>query len=329
MKTDNKRISRVCLIGGSGFVGRHLVSRLSKAGYQVRVLTRRSVRHRELRVLPGVEVVDCNAYNESALEKQFSDFLGPQGGAVINLVGILNQGRRPGRRFRDAHVALPQTIVNACLNTGVCRVLHMSALNADPEGPSKYLRSKGRGEAIMLGTQGLDVTVFRPSVIFGHDDAFFNRFARLLAMTPLVFPLACAGARFAPVFVEDVAAAFVAALDRPDSYGQSYELCGPRSYTLQQLVEYTARLSGHRRLIIGLGNTLSRLQGVLMEYLPGKPFSRDNYLSSTIDSVCSTPFPAGLGVSPQAIESIVPGYLGRRDPNSRFNRLRRHAARDS
>jgi len=293
----------------------------------VRVLTRHVARHRELRVLPGMEVVEANVYNEEQLEKHCRAL--PAGhSAVINLAGILNESRRPGSRFRDAHIALPQTLVEMCQATGVRRLLHMSALQADAQqGPSKYLRSKGEGEATVLAAKDLAVTVFRPAVIFGHDDQFFNRFARLLAMTPLVFPLACAGARFAPVYVEDVAEVFVHALNDPHTFGQSYDLCGPHSYTLRELVDYTAQLSGHRRRIIGLGKGLSWLQGLLMEHLPGQPFSRDNVLSTQVDSVCSGPFPRVFGITPQALETIVPSYLGQRDPNTRFSRLRRHAAR--
>ena len=328
MTLPYRKITHVCVLGGTGFVGRHLVAHLAHAGYRVRVLTTRSERHRELKILPGVELVEASIYNEGSLEKHFRQFLGEHG-AVINLVGILNESRRPGRRFRDAHIALPQTVVNACRKAGVRRLLHMSALKADAEsGPSKYLRTKGEGEAIVMGAQDLAATCFRPSVIFGHDDQFLNRFARLLALSPLVFPLACAQARFAPVYVEDVAEAMVRALQNPHTVGQCYELCGPRSYTLRELVAYTAQLGGRRKLIIGLGGALSWLQGLLMEYLPGQPFSRDNYLSTKVDSTCGAPFPALFGIQPRSLESVAPGYLGARDPNTRFNHLRRHAARD-
>lgn len=328
MASTYRKITHVCIIGGSGFVGHHIAAHLTKAGYRVRVLTRNSARHRELRVLPNLEVVEANVFNESVLESQFSQFLGDHG-AVINLVGILNQGRRPGRRFSDAHVALPQIIVEACQHTGVRRLLHMSALKADAHyGPSKYLRSKGEGETVVLGAEGLDATTFQPSVIFGNNDHFFNRFARLLALSPVFFPLACAEARFAPVFVEDVAEAFVRALPNPHIFGQSYALCGPRVYTLRELVAYTAQLTGRRRTIIGLGKPLSWLQGLLMEWLPTQPFSRDNYLSTLTDNVCDSPFPAVFNIKPKSVESIVPGYLGPHQRNARFDSLRRHAGRN-
>ena len=315
---------RVCLIGGTGFVGRHLAAQLSKAGYAVRVLTRRRERHRELLILPRVELIEANIYDPAELSRQFSDM-----DAVINLVGILNQRRRRGQRFKDAHVELPRRIVSACQNAGVKRLLHMSALKADAHnGPSRYLRSKGEGEAVVMNAAGLHTTCFRPSVIFGPDDQFFNRFARLLALSPGLFPLACANARFAPVYVEDVAAAFVSALDNPATFGQSYELCGPRPYTLYELVAYTARLCGHKRHILKLGPRLSWWQGFVLERLPGQPFSRDNYRSTRVNSLCKSHFPDVFGINPSSIEAIVPGYLGERDMNVRLSSLRRNAGRD-
>lgn len=331
MTIELHHITRVCVLGGTGFVGRALVRQLSRSGYPVRVLTRRAADHRALRVLPGVEIVETGLYNQAQLEAQFRDFFGapPQArhGAVINLVGILNTSRHPGKRFRDAHVALPQIIVNACQASGVHRLLHMSALHAGA-GSSDYLRSKGEGEAVVRGAGRLAVTVFRPSVIFGAEDTFFNRFARLLALSPLLMPLPSARARFAPIHVEDVVAAFMRALTDPRTVGKAYELCGPQTYTLHELVRYVAALTGRRRLILPLGHGLSWLCGAVMEWLPGKPYSRDNYRSSRIDSVCSAPPAPELGIRPAAIEAIVPGYLGRREPNNRYDHLRRHAARE-
>lgn len=188
--------------------------------------------------------------------------------------------------------------------------------------------TKGEGEALVLDAENLNVSCFRPSVIFGSDDQFFNRFARLLAMAPFIFPLACANARFAPVYVEDVAEAFVRALGNPATFGQSYELYGPKPYTLRELVEYTGTISGHRRRIIGLGNSLSWWQGLLMERLPLKPFSRDNYFSTRANSLCKSCFPSVFEIKPTSVEAIVPTYLGKRDKNANLSDLRRRAARD-
>ena len=313
---------KICIIGGSGFVGLHLCARLVKRGYRVRVLTRDAEAAKAVRVLPGVELRQANVHDPAVLEAQF------QGqAAVINLAGILNE-RREGD-FEAVHVELPRRIVAACQAAGVRRLLHMSALKADlPEPPSRYLRSKGEGERLVLAAQDLDVTVFRPSVIFGPEDDFFNRFARLLALAPGVFPLACAEARFAPVYVVDVAEAYVRALQLKETIGQGYELCGPKAYTLHEIVAYVARLSGHKRLIIDLGPRLSWLQARLMEFLPGKPFTRDNYLSTRCNSLCKSRFPEIFAVTPTPVEAVVPAYLGPREHNHWLSELRRHARRD-
>ena len=313
----------LCVLGGSGFVGRHLVPALHDAGHTVRVLTRRRERHRELLVLPRVTVDEIDSGDAEGLATAFAGC-----DAVINLVGILNEKGRDGTGFEAAHVALPERVVAACRSAGVGRLLHMSALNADPEGPSHYLRSKGRGEALVHAAHGADLTVtsFRPSVIFGPGDGMFCRFAGLLALAPL-FPLACASARFAPVWIGDVVPCFVQALDDPATFGQRYDLCGPEIWTLHQLVEYTARESGMSRWIVPLGDDLSRMQAWFMEWLPGKPFSRDNIASTTVDSVCSGPFPTVFNRVPATIEQVVPGYLGRRQKNPRYSSMRRYAGR--
>jgi len=313
---------QVCIIGGSGFVGLHLCARLIGQGYRVRVLTRNVEAVKAAKVLPGVELRQVDYADPAALQAQLRGMA-----AVINLAGILNE-RRKGD-FQAVHVELPRRIVAACRAAGVGRLLHMSALKADVENPpSEYLRSKGEGERLVLAAEGIDASVFRPSVIFGPEDRFFNRFARLLAMAPGVFPLACAEARFAPVYVGDVAEAFVRALGLRETIGQGYELCGPRAYSLRQIVEYVAQVTGRRRLILPLGPRLSWLQGWLMEWLPGKPFSRDNYRSTLCNSLCKSRFPEIFGIEPAAVEAVVPTYLGLREHNHWLSELRRHARRD-
>jgi NADH dehydrogenase len=175
---------------------------------------------------------------------------------------------------------------------------------------------------------GLAVTSFRPSVMFGPGDGLFSRFAQLLALAPLAFPLACPRARFAPVYAGDVAACFTAALDDPGTHGARYDLCGPEVWTLHQLVAYTAEQAGLSRWIIPLGDRLSQLQAWSMEWVPGKPFSRDNLRSASIDSVCSGPFPERFGIEPKSIDQVVPGYLGGRQKIPRLMLMRRLARRD-
>lgn len=294
----------LALLGGTGFVGRALLYRLTALNRRLRVFTRSYARHRDLLVLPDLELIEGNAHNREFLARGLAG-----ADAVINLVGILNERGHRGKGFERAHVTLPETLVDACRQAGVRRVLHMSALGAAPDGPSFYLRTKGLGEEAVHGA-GLDVTSFRPSVIFGTHDSFTNRFARLLRLTPGVFPLACAQAKFQPVYVEDVVQAFLWALDHRAAVGQRYDLCGPRVHTLEEIVRYVAALIGVRRRIVALGPRLSHLQAALFEFAPGKPFSLDNYRSLTQDSVC-TAAPA-LPWAPRALEEIAPIYLGRR-----------------
>jgi NADH dehydrogenase len=315
----------VCILGGTGFVGLWLTAHLVDHGYRVRVLTRHQQRHRDLLVLPGVQLREANVHDPAQLRAQFNGCH-----SVINLAGILNEKGHDGSGFRHVHADLPEKVSQACLDTGIERLLHMSALNADAnKGPSYYLRSKGEGEArvLALAEQGLRVTIFRPSVIFGAGDSFFNRFGALLKFSPFIFPLACPDARFAPVYVGDVAQAFARTLLDKRSFGQRYELCGPKIYTLKQLVEYTAKVMGLKRRIIGLSNRLSRLQANIFEYLPGKPFSKDNYASLQISSICHQNGLSKLEIEPTAIDAVVPEYLGQRNQRAHYLELRRHAQR--
>lgn len=315
----------VCVLGGTGFVGKHLVARLVKQGYQIRVLTRHRERHRELLVLPTVEVIQADIYNPAELEHYF------QGqAAVINLVGILNEKRDNGQGFHRAHVELTRQVIQACQRSKVSRLLQMSALHADASaGSSYYLRSKGEAEGLLRQAQGILTTCFRPSVIFGPGDGFFNRFATLLRFSPGIVPLACPNTRFAPVYVGDVVACFVSALNNASTYGQCYNLCGPQSYTLKQLLQYTAAQIGLYRWVIGLGRSSSWLLANVFQYMPFyRPLTRDNYRSLQIDSVCDQPFPAIFGLSPKSLDEIVPGYLQQNSSRQHYNTLRRSAGRD-
>lgn len=313
----------ICIVGGSGFVGHHLAARLVEEGHPVRVLTRHRERHRELLVLPTLELKECNVHDQDALQSAFEGC-----DVVINLVGILNEKGHSGRGFHRAHVELSDKVVAACQSSGIRRLLHMSALGADAaHGCSFYQQTKGEAEDRVHAARGLDVTSFRPSIIFGPDDSFFNRFAGLLRSTPLLFPLACADARFAPIFVSDVVECYARAIDDPATYGKRYELCGPRRYTLYQLVHYTARQLGLRRWIIALPDWASKLQARLLEFAPGKPFSRDNYNSMQRDNVCEGDFPAEFGIIPRSIESVVPAYLRDGDQRSLYPHFRARARR--
>lgn len=318
-------IRKICILGGSGFLGRYLIEHLGRAGFDLRVLSRHPQRHRDLTTHPRVELRGCNVHDTGKLEQELRDV-----NAIINLVGILNDTGSPENRFEDCHVALPSKLAELAKRHSIGRMIHLSALNANsglPQG--EYLRSKGRGEDIahQAGNAGIAVTSFRPSVIFGPGDSFFNRFQSLLRLAPGVFPLACASTRFSPVYVADVAEAITRSVNNRESFGKKYELCGPQVYTLKQLVEYTARLSGLRRRVIGLPDSLSRLQARILQHAPGKPFTMDNYYSLQHDSICNEPNEWPFGITPTAIEAVTPAYLANQNVRARYDRYRKLARR--
>ena len=302
------------VVGGAGFVGRHLVAALAARGARVTVPTRHRERAKHLILLPTVDVVEADVRDANALAA-----LAAGRDAVVNLAGILH-----GPDFKLAHVELAQSVVNACRRAGVKRLLHMSALGADPAAPSEYLRSKGIGERAALAADDLAVTVFRPSVIFGPEDRFLNLFARLAAWLP-VFVLGSPGARFQPVYIGDVVRAFLAALDSDEAAGKRYDLCGPKEYTLRQLIEVVCSITGRHRLVIGLPDGLSYLQAWAMELLPVKLLTRDNYHSMQVPSVCDCAFP--FGIQPVLLEAAAPSWLAPAGPRERYPQLRWKAKR--
>lgn len=290
----------ILLIGGSGFLGSHLAPRLAVAGHRLRIPTRRPDGAKHLSVLPTVEVVAADVHDPAVLARLAA---GCQ--AVINLVGILKggEGEPYGAGFARAHVELPAKIAVAARDAGAARLLHVSALRAAADAPSGYLRSKAAGEAALAGVAP-GLTIFRPSVIFGRGDAFLNLFAGLLKRLPVV-PLACPEARFQPVWAGDVARAMVMALDWPDSVGACYDLCGPRQYSLRELVELAGAMAGVKRPVIGLGEGLSWLQAWAMEFVPNGPMTRDNVRSMRVPSVCEADCALPFGLEPTSLETYL------------------------
>ena len=310
---------RIVLLGATGFVGHHLLPQLAAAGHDCLVLSRYPMACRELSLIPRVQLKKTDVYDADRLAESFEG-----SDAAVNMVGILNESGRNGKGFHKAHVELTERVIEACRTAGVGRLVQVSALNAG-KGRSHYLISKGEAEERIRAATDIASTIMQPSVIFGEGDSFFNRFAALLKVAP-VMPLACPDARMQPVWVGDVAAAVTAVLPDQATAGKTLVLVGPRDYSLKELVEFTARSAGLKRRIIGLPDGLSRLQGAVMDFVPGKPFSSDNYLSLQTDNTSSDNDLPGLGIKPRSIESVVPGYLAGSPHQHRLDKYRKRAS---
>ena len=332
-------MKRILLLGGTGFVGRSvcdkLVERSGGAGDRIVVPTRNPARAKHLQLLPTVQLERADVHVETQLRQ-----LVEGADAVVNLVAVLHGS---DKAFERVHVELPRKLAAACNAAGVRRVVHVSALGVGtpgtdkPQGPgaaqaarpaaatepSHYLRSKAAGEAV-LRSAGLDLTVLRPSVIFGEHDRFLNLFATLQAVFP-VLPLGGAQARFQPVWVQDVASAIVRCLTDPATIGQTFECAGPEVYTLRQIVQAAGRWSGHPRPVFGLPDALARAQALLLEWLPGEPLmSRDNIDSMRVPNVASGALPglSALGITAASLESVAPAYLAPGQGIARLDRWR-------
>ncbi len=323
MHVLKKPAKQIALLGGSGFVGGHLCRLLADCGHHITVLSRAAASCRSTALIPQTQVLTVDVYDVKLLTEIFA-----QHDLVINLVGILNERGFGGKGFHRAHVELTEIVIKAMQQAGCRRYLHMSALGAG-QGESHYLISRGQAEQRLRQAtdEGLQVTVFQPSVIFGSGDSFINRFAQLLKIAP-VMPLACPDSRFQPVWVGDVAAVIVRAVDDQTLIGKTLELGGPDTYTLKQLVNYTRRVMGLHRWIIGLPKALSWLQGQLMDLVPGKPFSSDNYKSLQLDSVCQHNALPELGIRPRSLETTAPKYLLSGAKRRRYQRYQASAGRN-
>jgi uncharacterized protein YbjT (DUF2867 family) len=311
------KLLSICILGGSGFLGTRLVARLIKDGHRVTVLSRDREQHKHLLVLPGLTLENCDVYDEAQLSERFRGK-----DVVINLVGILNESGFGGNGFRRAHTELTRGLLRAARSAGVPRLLQLSALKASPDAPSHYLRSKGEAERLIRDGANLDWTIFQPSVIFGPGDSFLSRFAALLASMPFVFPLARPNARLQPVLVDDVVEALLRCLHGVFCSGQTYELGGPQVYTLREIVALVAKVTGQRKWIIGLPDFAARLLGFVMNFVPGRPFSSDNYRTLTVDSVCAEDGFAKLGIKPQSMGAAARQYLGAFEDNARLSQNR-------
>ena len=313
-------MKKILILGGTGFVGRHLCEKLAEGDYRTTVLTRRRANAKHLQMLPMVDVIEGSAYDVGTLTPLLAEH-----DAVVNLVAILHGTEAA---FDKAHVQLPAGLVKACDAAGQRRIVHISSLGADINAPAMYQRSKARGEAVLLNS-GLDVSVLRPSVIFGAEDKFLNTFASLQKIFPVI-PLAGSTARFQPVWVEDVATALVKCIEDKSTIGKTFEACGPEIFTLKQLVQLAGQYSGNDKPVIGLPDVLARLQAALMELAPGEPImSRDNLDAMKVDNIAGGKLPGlqALGITPAAVSAVVPFYLGAKGLRSGLMAKRKTAGR--
>ncbi|WP_020167699.1 MULTISPECIES: complex I NDUFA9 subunit family protein [Methylotenera] len=313
-------IKSVCVLGGAGFVGSSIVGKLDAAGYQVKVLSRRRESSKHLILLPNVQVVECDVMNNQSLKQALTG-----ADAVINLIGILHENRL--NTFEANHHQLPRRVAQLCENLDIQRFIHMSALQASTHAPSQYLISKAKGEAALKDfSKKLDVTIFRPSVIFGRNDRFLNLFATLVKYLPVI-ALAKPDAKFQPIWVEDAASCFVNALENTDTYDKTYELGGPNVYTMRELVQKVMDILGKQRPIIGLNDRLSMAQAFALELLPIKLMTRDNVKSMSLDNVTHQPIASELAVIPTPIDAVLPEYLINDTPRGAYDGFRSAAGR--
>jgi NADH dehydrogenase len=317
-------MKNILVLGGTGFVGRHVCEKLQRQGWSITVPTRRAINAKAVQHLPRLTVLEADVQDEATLTRLLHTH-----DAVVNLVAILHGSEAA---FERTHVTLPQTLTQACKASGVKRVVHVSALGVGLDSPSRYQRSKARGEEL-LRRAGLDLTILRPSVIFGAGDRFLNLFAQLQAVFPVV-PLASAHARFQPVWVEDVAQAVVACLKDTgmpmSTVGQTFECAGPEVLTLADLVRIAGRYGSRQRPVLPLPQALGRLQAMMMELAPGEPLmSRDNLAAMSVDNVASGQWPglSSLGITPASVHTVAPTYLGTR--GGRSSLLKARAGRSS
>lgn len=313
-------MKKITVLGGSGFVGTSLVARLDELGHQVKVLVRRREAAKHLILLPNVDVVQCDLHDDHALKAELEN-----SETVINLVGILHeQGKQS---FEQMHHQLPKRLVQLCEELHIKRFMHVSALQASDNAPSAYLRSKAAGEtAVNEYSKKLNTTIFRPSVIFGKGDSFFNLFANLVKFLPVIF-LAKPEAKFQPIWVEDVVSCMVNALNSKACYGKTYDIGGPKVYTLKSLIALIMDMLDTKRPIIGLNDKLSYLQAFFMELLPIKLMTRDNVKSMEVDNVTSRNHAPELCVELMPLEAIVPEYINQQSPRTTYNEYRTEAGR--
>ena len=310
-------LGKIIILGGTGFIGSQLSAKLSPLCDKICVLTRNIEANKDLKLIPNLEIIQANVLDERSLNAAFSG-----SDIVINTIGILNESGRDNT-FNNLHYELTKKISNAIKLNKVKRYLYISSLNADPRATSQYLITKGLAETYIRDNTNnfCNTTIFRPSIVFGEDDSFFNKFSTILRFLP-VFPLACPNSKFMPIYVNELTDFMVSTISDNTTYGQKIDVTGPNEYTFRQLIDITLKALKIRRLIIPLNYTLSKLQAVIFQRLPGKLFTLDNFLSLQTDSCSTKGFKGKL-----AVEDIVPGYLNFSLKQKHFENLRKKSGR--
>ncbi len=295
--------NNIILLGGSGFVGKHLAIELAQRGYRVTLPSRRPHRLNELKVLANISIIKANIMDQAELTSICKGH-----DVIFNLVGILNETGK--NSFRKIHIDFVKSIVHASQTNNIKRILHISALGANQaSGGSLYLRTKGEGENLLhtFGQNKLQVTSFQPSVIFGPDDSFINRFSSILKLCQGIFPLACANSRFSPVYIGDAVSAMADKIENAGSFSKRFPLCGPETLTLKQIVELINKAQQSKCKIIALPDSLAKIQAIVLQSLPGKLFTMDNYRSLQTPSTCESDihhYPTSLTNHLQGLSSL-------------------------
>ncbi|MDX2218332.1 MAG: complex I NDUFA9 subunit family protein [Burkholderiales bacterium] len=326
-------MKRIVILGGGGFIGSAVAEKLAARGDTFIIPTRVLARANHLALLPTAEIRVANIRDGATLRRLLAG-----ADAVVNLVGILHG--EPGSGFDGAHVDLPRDVAKACAELRIPVLVHMSALNADVNGPSEYLRSRGRGEAAVQEVLGAlagtktRLAILRPSVVFGRRDNFLNMLAGLVRKFPVI-PLGSSGAQFQPVHVEDVADAIVQCIDHPELGRAPLPLVGPKVYTMRELVAFVIRTLGVTRIVVPLPHALAMVQAMAFEFPPGKwlgaalgvALTRDNVRSMSLPNVSTASLPAGFRWQPAALEPIAAEYLCLHSHRTRLQDFRERAGR--
>jgi len=310
-------LGKITILGGTGFIGSQLCAKLSPLCDKIHVLTRNTEANKDLKLIPNLEIIQANVSDDRTLNSMFAS-----SDIVINTIGILNESGRDNT-FYNLHYELTKKVSNAIKINKVKRYLHISSLNADPRAISQYLITKGLAENYIRDNTNnfCNTTIFRPSIVFGEDDSFFNKFSTILKFLP-IFPLACPNSKFMPIYVNELTDFMVSTIRDNTTYGQKIDVTGPNEYTFRQLIDITLKSLKIRRLIIPLNYTLSKLQAVIFQRLPGKLFTLDNFLSLQTDSCSNEGFKGKL-----ALEDIVPGYLNFSLKQKHIESLRKKSGR--